>query len=113
MTRAALWALSLTRHFLRIHVLLVREPLHTKLVHLGWKTYSCALCVNRRFVTYDAHLTRRIRKVLGVAIEASRMTGENWRNIVVRPLMTEAAVLRLSLVLGAIVIEWRGALDYH
>src|SRR5262249_43826163 len=46
-TGTAFRGLSLPRHFLWIHVLLVRKPLYSKLAHLGWKAYSGALRVNR------------------------------------------------------------------
>ncbi|HKA20530.1 MAG TPA: hypothetical protein VKN18_19755 [Blastocatellia bacterium] len=111
-TGAAFWRLSLTGHFLWIHVLPVRETLYAELTHLGGKTYSRALRIHRRFVTNNAHLTRRIRKIFSVALDTSRMTGKHGSHIVVRPLMAEAAVFRLCLVLGASMIEWRRALDY-
>lgn len=64
MAGAALWSLSLASHFLRVHVLFMREALDPELTHLRRKTYSRPLSVNRRFVTYNAHLTRCLCKVL-------------------------------------------------
>jgi hypothetical protein len=113
MTSAAFWCFCLTGHFLGIHMLLVREPLYTKLTHLCRKTYPGSLSINRRFVTYDAHLARGICKVPSVTLNASRMTRKHWRDIVVRALVTETAVLRLGLVLGSSMIERRRALDYR
>jgi hypothetical protein len=111
MTRAAFWGLGLPGHFLCIHMLFVRETLNSKLTHLGGKTYSRALRVNRRFMTNNTHLTRCISKIFCVAFDASRMTRKYWSDIIVWPLVAEGAVLRLGLMLGASMIEWRRALD--
>lgn len=113
MAGAALWSLSLASHLLRVHVLFVREPLDPELTHLRRKTYSCPLSVNWRLVTYDAHLTRCICKIFCVTFYASRVAGEHRRDAVVQTLMAEGAILCLGLVLGARMIEGRGALNHR
>ena len=110
MASAALRSLRLD--LLRIHVLSVREPLDAELTHLRRKTYPGPLRVDRRFVTYDAHLTRCVCKILRMTFYASRVTRKDRGDAVVHSLMAEGAILCLGLVLGASVIEGRRAV-YH
>lgn len=112
MTRVALWGLGLPGHLLWVHVLFVREAFYSELAHFGRKTYPGSLGVKRRLMTYNAHLTRTICKIFCVTLYASRVTGENRRDVVVQSLMAKGAILGFGLVLGASVIERRGALDH-
>ena len=105
MAGIALRSLTLPGHLLRIHMLFVRESLYPELTHLGRETYSRTLGVNRRFVAYDAHLTRGIRKVLCMTFSARRVAGEHGSDAIVQTLMAEGAILGLSLVLGTSMIE--------
>lgn len=111
MAGTALRRRCLASHLLRIHVLLVRERLDSELAHLRWKAYSSPLSINRRRVTYDAHLTRRICEILRVALHAGRVAGEYRRHTVILTLMTEGAVLCLGLMLCSHVVKGRCALD--
>ena len=105
MASAALWSLGLAGHLFRVHMLFVRERLDSELTHLRRKAYPCPLSVNRRRMTYDAHLARCVSEVLCVTFNASRVAGKHWCDAVIRALMAEGAVLCLGLVLNAGVIE--------
>ena len=113
MAGGALWSLSLASHLFRVHVLFVREPLDPELTHLRRKTYSRTLSVNWGLVTYDAHLTRCICKILCVTLYAGRVAGKHRRDAIVQTLMAKGTILCPGLVLGARMIEGRGALDHH
>jgi len=111
MASAALGALGFAGHLFRIHVLFVRETLEAELGHLRRKTDSRSLRVHRRLVAHDAHLTRRIAEVFGVALYASRVTWKRGGHAIVDSLMTKSAVFCLGLVLGARMVEGRCAVD--
>jgi hypothetical protein len=113
MTRAAFRGLRFASHLLRVHVLFVRESLNPEFSLLSRKADSRSLSINRRCMAYDAHLTRRVCKVLCVTFDARRMTRKNRSNAFILPLMTEPAILGLSLVLDASVIKRRGTLDHR
>ncbi len=105
MACVALWSRRLAGHLLRVHMLFVRERFDPELTHLPRKAYPCPLSINRRRVAYDAHLARCICEILCVAFNTGRVARKHRCNAVIQPLMAEAAILCLGLMLFASVVK--------